>query len=129
MSENKDITRPGRPTGAKSKAITATELAKGLGPQAYRNVKDIINKGDPKTSLQVLKLIYDDLTPPVTLCKISGPQDAVKALGQLVGLVAAGKVNGPQADRLERLLRGYIELSEIDELKQRLEAVEKNEQV
>lgn len=126
MSEKILVPKGGRPPGAKTENTPASIRRAFAGKTRYK-MHELLDKNDKDAILTMAKLLFKDLPPSaVSLHKVKTADDAVKALAQLINLTAAGMIPGDQADRLERQIARYLELTELAQLKERLEALEEN---
>ncbi|MFC1831149.1 hypothetical protein ACFL0S_03915 [Thermodesulfobacteriota bacterium] len=124
MTEKKDLTRPGRPPGAKNKH-SPDAFRKAYSDKTRHQLHRLLDAGDKDTVLAVTKLLWKNLpAPAVTLRKVKSSDDAIKAMAQLINMTAQGEIDGDQADRLERQISKYLEITELAEIKRRLEVIE-----
>ena len=124
INEMVTVPKGGRPPGSKNKD-TPQAFRKGFLNKTRTQLHKLVDAGDKDTVLALTKLFYKDLPPPaVTLCKVKDSSDAVRSLSQPIELTASGLIDGQQADRLERQITKYLEITEVAQLRERLDALE-----
>jgi len=124
---DKKVETRGRPPGVGNK-ITIGKVQNDLLRGSVKNVKELVDKGDPKTSVQVLKILAPLIpSDPVTLTKVNDIETGRKALAQLVDLYAAGKIPDKTADRLFTMLHKYIDSHVNEALRERVKELEQDQ--
>lgn len=123
MSDMEKLDVGGRPV----KRATAQQVHSDLMIKSVANVKELVDKGDAKTSLAIVKAMIPLAPPdPVRLKKIRSVEDAQTALAQLIEMVAKGTIPEKQSDRLERLIVKYLDSTLDAKLRDELEQLREN---
>ena len=118
----------GRPLGSRNKATVAAEtLLDGEAEQLSRRAIDLAMAGDTTA----LRLCLERILPPrkdrpihVDIPPIETSADALKALANLVGAVTVGQLTPNEGQAVASLLETHRRTFEVEELEQRIEALE-----
>ena len=118
----------GRPRGARNKAtIVAESLLDGEAETITRRCMDLALEGDSTA----LRLCLSRILPvrreraiALDLPALEGSQDSLKAIGSVLGAVAAGEITPGEGTAVARLLEVHRAAFEIVELENRLDALE-----
>ena len=118
----------GRPVGSKT-MNSPQAIAKAFGPMARDNVRKMLEKGDLDVTMKVFHYAYGKQAPlqPITLGKIRNAEEAKLALEQLIAITASGQITLDHAEKLQGMINKYLEVTEVDQLKKRLEAIEQGQ--
>jgi len=113
----------GRPQGSRNRATVA--LLGQLQEEAPALLKRMISQAK-RGDTTALKFLLERILP---VCKsapagISLPDDPAQAAALLVGLTAAGDISPRDAKDVAELIRLHSDLSTLEDLRQRLEALE-----
>ena len=119
----------GRPPGSRNKATLALEtLLDGEAEALTRKAIELAKAGD----LTALRLCLDRILPPrkdrpvaFALPPIASSKDALQALSALLTAVSTGELTPSEAAEVGKLVDGYVKATEINELAERLERLEK----
>ncbi|WP_400769360.1 DUF5681 domain-containing protein [Methylosinus sporium] len=118
----------GKPKGARSKA---TMLAEKLMQGDAKEVVEAVLKAAKGGDMTAARIIMDRIAParrdnPVTfdMPKIERPADAVAAGAAILDAVANGDLTPDEAERLLKLLEGFVRMIETTELEERLKRLE-----
>ncbi|MBI1415684.1 MAG: hypothetical protein GC146_00525 [Limimaricola sp.] len=124
----------GRPKGARGKATLAAEtLMDGDAGAITKKAIELAKAGD----LTAIRLCMERILPPrksrpmrVTIPKINGPEDILKAVNAILIFVSSGRITTDEADALLRTVeaaRKAMETEEVhlelDELQKRMEMI------
>jgi hypothetical protein len=118
----------GRPKGARNRATVAAEtLLDGEADALTRKAIELALGGDSAA----LKLCMERILPvrrdrPVAcpIPSIAGPQDAPKAMAQIIAAVAAGELTPMEGEVLGKLIADTVRSFESSDLERRLRALE-----
>jgi hypothetical protein len=118
----------GRPKGARNKSTMAAEmLLENQAAAITQKCIDMAMDGDP-TALRLcvsrLIPIKRERTISLELPALEGSQDSLKAIGSVLGAVAAGEITPDEGTAVARLLEVQRAALEIVELENRLNALE-----
>jgi len=113
----------GRPRGSRSKATIL--LMESLGKKSPDLLKKMIEKAEAG-DVNALRFLLERLLPP---CKsapvdVSLPDDPQRASALLVGMAANGQIAPKDAVDLAELVRLHADLTDMKDLRQRIEALE-----
>jgi hypothetical protein len=118
----------GKPKGAWSRRVVGANLAQVLARKGKGVLKKCIEtalSGD----VSAMRLILERALPRerivvLPLPKIRNAQDAMEALAIVMDSAAEGTITPSEASNLSSLARAYVELSELNEVRQRLSDIE-----
>jgi len=119
----------GKPKGARNAATVAMEaLLDNESDALTRKAIELAKGGD----LQALRLCLERILPPrkdrpvnFALPTITSAKDALSALSALLTAVSTGELTPSEAAEVGKLVDGYVKATEINELAERLERLEK----
>jgi hypothetical protein len=119
----------GRPKGTRNAAILAMEaMLDGESEALTRKAIELAKDGD----MTALRLCLERILPPrkdrpvsFALPAINSAKDALAALSALLTAVSAGELTPSEASEAGKLIDGYVKATEINELAERLERLEK----
>ena len=119
----------GRPQGSRNASTMAAEkLMEGEAEAITQKCVDMAMDGDPTAlRLCVSRLIptkRERSTISLDLPPLEGSQDSLKAIGAVLGVVAAGEITPGEGTAIARLLEVQRAAFEIVELENRLNALE-----
>jgi hypothetical protein len=118
----------GRPRGARNKAtIVAESLLDGEAETITRRCMDLALEGDStalRLCLSRILPVRRERTIALDLPALEGSQDSLKAIGSVLGAVAAGEITPGEGTAVARLLEVHRAAFEIVELENRLDALE-----
>ena len=118
----------GRPQGSRNASTMAAEmLMEGEAEAITQKCVDMAMDGDP-TALRLcvsrLMPIKRERTISLDLPPLESSQDSLKAIGSVLGAVAAGEITPGEGTAVARLLEVQRAAFEIVELENRLDALE-----
>jgi Family of unknown function (DUF5681) len=119
----------GKPKGTRNAITLAMEaLLDGESDALTRKAIELAKGGD----LQALRLCLERILPPrkdrpvtFTLPTVTSAKDALSALSALLTAVSTGELTPSEAAEIGKLVDGYVKATEINELAERLERLEK----
>jgi Family of unknown function (DUF5681) len=119
----------GKPKGTRNAITLAMEaLLDGESDALTRKAIELAKAGD----LQALRLCLERILPPrkdrpvtFALPTITSAKDALSALSALLTAVSTGELTPSEAAEVGKLVDGYVKATEINELAERLERLEK----
>jgi hypothetical protein len=118
----------GKPKGAWSRRTVGASLARVLstkGKAVLKKCIDVALTGDVSAMRLILERVLPrERTIVLPLPKIRDAQSAMSALAIIMDSCAEGSLTPSEASNLSGLARIYIELNELNEVKQRLADIE-----
>lgn len=113
----------------------ATRLAEQLMAEDAEEIVQAIIDAAKGGDMTAARLVLDRIAParrdnPVTfkLPPIANAEDAAKAMGALLGAVAAGELTPSEADQVAKIIETFVRALEAAELEARLAALERRTQ-
>jgi len=118
----------GRPKGSRNKAVLALEaLLDGEAEELTRKAIEMAMSGDSTA----MRLVIDRLIPPrrerpimFEMPKLETASDAIKAMGAVVGAVAAGDLTPGEAGEMAKLVENFTNALKVEDLQKRVDAIE-----
>jgi Family of unknown function (DUF5681) len=119
----------GKPKGTRNATTVAMEaLMDGESEALTRKAIELAKAGD----MTAIRLCLERILPPrkdrpvtFTLPTITSAKDALSALSALLTAVSTGELTPSEAAEVGKLVDGYVKATEINELAERLERLEK----
>jgi hypothetical protein len=119
----------GKPKGTRNATTVAMEaLLDGESTTITRKAIELAKNGD----MTAIRLCLERILPPrkdrpvnFTLPTITSARDALSALSALLTAVSSGELTPSEASEVGKLVDGYVKATEINELAERLERLEK----
>jgi len=118
----------GRPKGVRNKSSMAAEaLLDGESEALTRRCIDLAMEGDPtalRLCLSRLLPVKRERTIELDLPALEGSQDSLRAIGTVLEAVGAGEITPTEGQAVASLLETHRRTYEVEELEQRIEALE-----
>ena len=118
----------GRPKGARNKSTVAAEaLLDGESESLTRRCIDLAMEGDPtalRLCLSRILPVKRERTIELDLPALEGSQDSLRAIGTVLEAVGSGAITPSEGQAVASLLETHRRTFEVEELKQRIEALE-----
>ena len=118
----------GRPKGVRNKSSMAAEaLLDGESEALTRRCIDLAMEGDPtalRLCLSRILPVKRERTIELDLPALEGSQDSLRAIGTVLEAVGAGMITPTEGQAVASLLETHRRTFEVEELEQRIEALE-----
>jgi hypothetical protein len=118
----------GKPKGTRHRVtVLAEHLLDGEAEALIRTVIEKAKQGD----MTALRLCLDRIVPPrrdrpvnFVIPELKSAEDASKAMAAITTAVASGELTPAEAAELSRVIEGYVKAIEVNEIEQRIRALE-----